>query len=93
MRFEARIDPETLRSAAHRLDMCVYDLQGNQQKLRDAIREVEDSWSDVKSRSVLDELETLVNVVECQIQDNQEVSVKLKRKAEILDEYLEYDIR
>lgn len=93
MRFQARVDPEALRTAAQRLDMCIFDLQGNQQRLRDAIHEVDDSWCDVKSRQVLDELEKLMNMVESQIRDNQEVSMMLKRKAEKLSEYLDYRIR
>lgn len=93
MRHRARIDPEVLRSAAHRLELSIGELQENQQRLRASIREVEDSWRDAKSRDVVEKLEELMKLVDLQIRDNQEVCNRLKRKADRLSEYLDHRIR
>lgn len=93
MRHKARTSPETLRSAAIRIDSCIRDLQNNQLRLKTSVREVGESWKDSQSRHAIEKVEKLIELVERQIRENEEMSNKLKRKADRLSEYLGHRIR
>jgi hypothetical protein len=93
MKHKARTSPESLRSAAQRLSICVLDLNNHQLMLKNSVTTLQESWVDAQSKRTFEKIELLADLVDRQIRDNEEVCIKLRRKADRLSEYLNHQIR
>jgi prefoldin subunit 5 len=93
MKHKARTSPETLMSAARSMDLYLDELRREQQRLKTSLRDVRETWNDVQAQDAVDKIEKLIELVDRQITENEELCVKLKRKADRLNEYLHVRIR
>lgn len=93
MKHKARTSPETLMSAARSMDLYLDELRREQQRLKASLRDVRESWNDVQAQDAVDKIEKLIELVDRQVIENEELCVKLKRKADRLNEYLHVRIR